>query len=158
METISFVSTLRRSDYVRVAAILMVTHPLSVVVMAAGPVLWAAGALAGSGVVAQFGRTMSWLVIAVPVGSVLIGSYAAYRPSAGEMYETALWEFSPDGVSVHQHVNDAFAPWEDFMRWRRAAGCYLLLTGPQRYVIIPMRDVPAERRAEFEQMLTRHVR
>lgn len=157
MNDIAFTSTLRPSDYRRVSALLMVSHPLSIIVMAAGPVLWGVGSLTASRIVVEFGRTMSWLVIGVPIAGILIGWYAAYRPSATEIYEPALWEFSDDGVSVHQHVRDAFAAWDDFERWRRVAGCYLLHTGPQRYVIIPSRDVPADRRADFEALLKRHV-
>jgi hypothetical protein len=153
MKSISFDSTLRASDYLTVAALHMITHPISLTVMAAGPVLWGVGAVAHSRIVVAFGSTMSWLVIAVPVAVALIGTFIAFRPSAREIYDPALWVFSEDSVAVHQHLRDESARWHDFTRWSRLGGSHLLYTAPQHYVIIPSRDVPAERRDEFEQLL-----
>lgn len=155
--SVAFQSTLARRDFLRAGVVLALRNPLTLTAMASGPVLWAAGTLAGGGPIARLGVSLMFLVVAVPIAAVLAGSYAAYRPRSSELYEPVGWEFAEDGVHVHQDGRDAFAEWSEFTGWRKVAGCYLLHTSQRKYVVIPASAVPPERAADFEALLTGHT-
>lgn len=125
-------------------------HPVTLTVLAAGPLLWLLGAFSGSAVISELGRTISWLVLLVPVFSVLAGSYAARRPGSSELYVPVRWTFAEDWIGLEQADRHARADWTEFRSWRSAAGCYLLHTSAQRYVIVPIRDVRESDRSDLE--------
>lgn len=154
MAPIEFTSRLARGDFLRVGVVLALRNPLALTAIASGPVLWAAGTLAGGGTVARFGASLLVLVPAVPIAGVLAAAYATYRPGAAELFEPVGWEFAEAGVRVHQEGRDAFAEWDEFTGWRKVAGCYLLHTSARKFVVLPASAVPAERVADFEALLT----
>ena len=157
VEPITFTTTLERSDFLTVATVLAVRNPLSLTAMASGPVLVLAGTLAGGHMVRDFGLSLMFLIVAVPVAGVLAGAYAAYRPGASELFAEVEWEFSEAGVRIRQQGEDTFAEWGEFTGWRRVANCYLLHTALRKYVVLPRSGVPAARRDEFEALLTERV-
>jgi YcxB-like protein len=150
-------STVRPSDHFRVAVALVLRNPASLALFVSGPLLWAFGAAAGSNVVIDLGERMSWLVLLVPLFAGLVGSYSAYRPGSGDLYAKTRWTFGDDRVVVEQPARTAGAEWGEFVKWRESGGCYLLHTGARDYVVVPVRDVPTDRRADFESLLAAHL-
>jgi hypothetical protein len=150
-------TTLRPRDVFGVSLWLLIAHPVSLTLMAAGPVLLAGGALSGSVAVEHLGETMAWLVALVPAFGVLAATYAAYRPGSGSLYESASWDFTDDGVIVSREAGDTRAEWPDFTGWRSVAGFLLLHTSGARYAVIPWRDVPPGARAGLEDLLATRI-
>jgi len=147
-------STLRPGDYFRIAVSLVLRNPASLALFVSGPLLWALGAAFGSVAVIDLGERMSWLVLLVPAFAALVGSFSAYRPGSSALYEQVRWTFGDAGVEVDQPSRSARAEWEEFRKWREAGGCYLLHTTDRNYLAVASRDVPEERRADFEALLT----
>jgi hypothetical protein len=69
------------------------------------------------------------------------------------LYEKTRWTFGDDGIDIEQPRRRALAEWNEFAKWREAGGCYLLHTTGRDFVAVAVRDVPQERRAEFEELL-----
>ena len=157
MMPIVFIARLTRRDYMWLAVRLALVHRVSLTVMLSGPVLWTVGWLSHSPTLMQFGATMSWLIVGVPLAGLLSGAYVAYRPSAAELFVPVEYAFSEPGVEVTQGERSAFAEWGEFAGWRRVGGFYLLHTSPVRYLVVPARDVPAERAADLEALLDGHM-
>jgi hypothetical protein len=157
MNDIRVVTTLEPRDVMRVSLSLLVLHPVSIALMAAGPVLLASGALSGSEVIASLGQTMVWLVVLVPVWGLLAATYSSYRPGAASVYEPAEWSFTEDGADVSHPAGAAHAEWAEFTGWRSVADSLLLHTSPSHYVVIPWRDVPPGSRGDLERLLTEHI-
>ena len=147
-------SSLRPGDYFRVAVALVLRNPASLALFVSGPLLWGVGAAAGSNVVIDLGERMSWLVILVPAFAALVGSFSAYRPGSSSLYEKVRWTFGEDGMDIEQPSRRARAEWSEFRSWRAAAGCYLLHTTARDYLVVAARDIPEQRRGEFEALLT----
>lgn len=158
MERIAFTSKLEPREFLAVAFTQAVRNPLSLTAMASGPVLWLVGYLANGTVVRSLGMSLMFLVVAVPAAGLLAGAYAAYRPSARELFVPVDWVFSDSGVRIRQEGQDAFAEWDEFYGWRRVGGAYLLHTSRRYFVVLPVLAVPADRRADFEDLLTAHIR
>lgn len=157
MSGVCLTTTLKARDVFGVSLWLLVAHPVSLTLMASGPVLLAGGALSGSAAVAHLGETMAWLVVLVPAFGLLAATYAAYRPGPGSLYESASWEFTDDGVIVSREAGGTRAEWSDFTGWRSVAGFLLLHTSGARYAVIPWRDVPPGARAELEALLAKRI-
>jgi hypothetical protein len=158
MEPIAFTSKLERREFLAVAVTQALRNPLSLTAMASGPVLWLVGYLTGGMVVRSLAMSLMFLIVAVPAAGWLAGAYAAYRPSAGELFVSADWVFSSDGVRIRQEGQDAFADWDEFYGWRKVGRAYLLHTSRRYFVVLPVLAVPADRRADFEDLLTAHMR
>jgi hypothetical protein len=150
-------SSARPGDHFRVAVALVLRNPASLTLFVSGPVLWAVGAASGSVVVIDLGERMSWLVLLVPAFAALVGSYSAYRPGSSALYEKVRWTFSDDGVGIEQPSRHARAEWSEFSKWREAGGCYLLHTTGRHFVVVAARDVPEDRRTDFETLLAERV-
>lgn len=131
----------------------LLLHPASIFFMAAGPVFWLVGLSGGSAPVIHLGQTLSWLTVLIPAFALLVGSFAAYRPGTSELYAPVRWSFDEDGIDIEQDKRSARGEWSEFRSWRVANHCYLLNTTRTKYVIVPQRDVPEARRAEFEELL-----
>ncbi len=157
MSEVRVATTLSRRDVGRVSFARLTFHPVSLTLIAAGPVLAIGGLASGSDAVARLGLTMAWLVLIVPAFGVLAASFATFRPGASRVYEPAAWTFGEDGVGISQPDRDARAEWADFTGWRTIAGCLLLNTAPSRYVIIPWRDVPSGEVETLKALLTEHI-
>jgi hypothetical protein len=142
-------------DLLGVSATLMLRNPVSVMLMAAGPLLWLLGLVSGSVVVGRLGETMIWLVVLVPAFAALVASYAAYRPGAAELYAPVRWEFAEEAVEIMQAQRCARADWGEFTGWRTVAGCYLLHTSASRYVVVPGRGVGDADREALEALFTK---
>jgi hypothetical protein len=153
VEPIVVDSSLRPGDYFGVAVALVLRNPASLALFVSGPLLWALGAASGSTAVIDLGERMSWLVILVPAFAALVGSFSAYRPGSSSLYEKVRWTFGKEGVDVEQPSRCARAEGAEFRSWRAAAGCYLLHTTARDYLVVASRDVPGERREEFEALL-----
>jgi hypothetical protein len=147
-------SSLRAPDHFRIAFALVLRNPASLALFVSGPLLWALGAAFGSAAVTDLGERMSWLVVLVPAFAALVGSYSAYRPGSSALYEKTRWTFRDDGIEIEQPRRRARAGWSEFTKWREAGGCYLLHTSGRDFVAVAARDVPQERRSEFEELLT----
>lgn len=130
---------------------------LTPTLLAAGPVLWSVGAVTGSDPVMRFGATLSWLLVLVPAFALLVGMNSAYRPGSGELYEPARWTFTQDAVEIDQAGRSARADWSEFVGWKRAAGRYLLYTGPRRYVVVPAQGLPEVDHASLESLLSERL-
>lgn len=157
MSDVRLTTSLRPKDVFLLSLRLLVVHPVSLTLMAAGPVLLAVGGVSGSVTVRHLGETMAWLVVLVPAFGVLAATYAAYRPGSGATCESATWVFSEDGVVVSRADGDARAEWSEFTGWRSVAGYLLLHTSGARYVIIPWRDAPAGARTDLEALLGERI-
>jgi hypothetical protein len=157
MNEVRFTTTLRPRDVAVVSLRLLVLHPISITLMAAGPLLMLLGSMPGGDTVYRLGSTMVWLVVLVPVYGLLIASWTAYRPGATPIYDPAEWTFSDDGIWVTQPGRDAKAEWSEFTGWRSVAGCLLLHTAPTRYVVLPWRDLAPQERDALEALLTEHL-
>jgi hypothetical protein len=157
MSEVRVTTSLKARDVARVSFRLLVLHPVSLSLMAAGPLLLGLGAVSASGAVTSLGTTMSWLMLMVPGYGLLVSTYTAYRPGAAEVYQPAEWSFAEAGVGVSQPGRDARAEWSEFTGWRSVAGCLLLHTAPARYAVIPWRDVPEDGRAGLEALLGEHL-
>lgn len=158
MEPIAFTSKLEPREFLAVAFAQAVRNPLSLTAMASGPVLWLVGLLTNGTIVRSLGLSLMFLIVAVPAAGLLAGAYAAYRPSARELFVSVDWVFSEEGVRIRQEGQDAFAEWDEFYGWRRIGKAYLLHTSRRYFVVLPLLAVPADRRADFEGLLTAHMR
>jgi hypothetical protein len=157
MMPIVFTARLQRRDYMWLAVRLALVHRVSLTVMLSGPVLWGVGWLAHSGSLMQFGATMSWLIVGVPLAGLLSGAYVSYRPAAAELFIPVEYAFSEMGIEVAQGDRRALAGWSEFVGWRRVGGFYLLHTSPARHLVVAARDVPAERLGDLEALLDEHL-
>jgi len=146
-------SSLRPGDYFRIAVAQVLRNPASLALFVAGPLLWGLGAVSHSVVVIDLGERISWLVVLVPAFAALVGSYSAYRPGSSVLYEKVRWTFSEDGIEIEQPFRHALAEWGEFSKWLEAGGCYLLHTSDRHYIAVAARDVPEDRRADFEALL-----
>jgi hypothetical protein len=147
-------STLRPGDYFRISVAQVLRNPASLGLFVAGPVLWAFGAVSHSIVVMDLGERISWLVVLVPAFAALVGSYSAYRPGSSALYEKVRWTFTEKGIEIEQPSRHARAEWGEFAKWLALGGCYLLHTTDRHYMAVASRDVPDDRRADFEALLT----
>jgi hypothetical protein len=150
-------TSLSPRDVLRVSFSLIFVHPVSVALMAGGPVLLVVGLLAGSQVVERLGSTMAWLVVLVPAWALLSATWSAFRPEAAAVYESADWTFREEATDVARSGGSARAEWDEFTGWRSVAGCLLLHTTPSHYVVIPWRDVPEGSREGLERLLTAKI-
>ncbi len=150
-------STLRPGDYFRIAAAQVLRNPASLAMFVAGPLLWGFGAATHSVVVIDLGERISWLVVLVPAFAALVGSFSAYRPGSSALYEPVRWTFAEDGIGIEQPERHALAAWDEFARWAMVGGCYLLHTSDRHYVAVAARDVPEERRREFEALMAARI-
>lgn len=150
-------SSLRPGDYFRIAVAQVLRNPASLALFVAGPLLWGLGAVSHSVVVIDLGERISWLVILVPAFAALVGSYSAYRPGSSVLYEKVRWSFGEDGIEIEQPSRHALAEWGEFSKWLEAGGCYLLHTGDRHYVAVARRDVPEDRIADFEALLSAKI-
>jgi hypothetical protein len=157
MTEVRITTSLTRRDVAWVSLQLLVLHPVSLTLMAAGPLLLAVGVLSSSSAVARLGSTMSWLILLVPAWGLLAATYNAYRPGAAPVYEPAVWAFADSGITVAQPGREARADWDEFTGWRSIGGCLLLHRTPVRYVVIPWRDVSADARAGLEALLSERI-
>lgn len=157
MSEVRLTTSLRPRDVAAVSFRLLVGHPVSLLLMAAGPIFLLVGAASGAGAITRLGLTMSWLVVLVPVFGLFAATYNAYRPGASQVYEPAEWTFSEGGVLISQPGRDAEAEWAEFTGWRAVGGALLLHTALARYVVIPWRDVPLEERPMLEGMLAERL-
>ena len=157
MNAVTFTTDLRPRDVLLVSLRLLVLHPVSLTLAAAGPVLFALGTISGSETVTRLGSTMSWLLVLVPAFGVLAASYAAYRPGSAKVYEPARWRMDESGVDVSQPGREAHAQWDEFTGWRSVGARLLLHTSPSRYVVLPWRDLSEGTRPEVEALLAREL-
>jgi len=158
VDPIAFTSKLTKRDLLRVGLVTSLANPLSLTAMASGPVLWLAGTAAGGGAVRDFGLSLMFLIVAVPIAGLLAGVYAAYRPAAAELYTPVSWVFSDAGVELTVETEVSFADWDEFTGYRKLAGCYLLHTSTRNYVVLSAEGVPQERREDFESLLSTKLR
>jgi hypothetical protein len=154
MGEFAFTSRLTTRDVLKVSAYLLLRHRLSVFALAAGPVLWISGMLGGAEPVTRLGVALAPLAVGLPLFALLVGSYAAYRPGASELYAPVTWAFTEDGIDIAHTGRRARAEWTEFRSWRTCGGCYLLDVTRSRYLSIPVRDVPAADRTGFEDLCT----
>jgi hypothetical protein len=150
-------TTLDPKDVARVSRSLVLRKPLSISAMSVGPVCLAIGASTGSGPYLRFGLALVWLVVLIPAFAWLAGTYNAYRPASREIYEPAEWTFEDPGVLIAQSGRLARAGWDEFPRWRSAAGSLLLHTSRMHYIVIPWRDVADADRDPLEDLLEEHI-
>jgi hypothetical protein len=150
-------TTLAPRDVARVSRSLVLRNPLSISAMSIGPVCLAIGASTGSGPYLRVGLTLVWLVALVPAFAWLAGTFNAYRPAAKEIYDPAEWTFTGTGVLIAQPGRLARAEWDEFPRWRSAAGSLLLHTSRMHYIVIPWRDVEEADRDKLEDLLEGHI-
>jgi hypothetical protein len=150
-------SMLRPGDYFRIAFAQVLRNPASLALFVAGPLLWGFGVVTHSVVVIDLGERVSWLVILVPVFAALVGSFSAYRPGSSALYEKVRWTFAEDGVEIEQPARHAHAGWDEFAKWLTVGGCYLLHTTDRHYIAVAVRDVPEDRRADFEALLAAKI-
>ena len=150
-------SRLSARDVFRVSAMLVLRYRLTPTLLLAGPVLAAVGALTGSEQLLRLGAIASSLLVLVPAFALLMGSYAAYRPGATELFEPACWTFTDQGVEIEQPSRTAHADWSEFVRWRRVAGHYLLHTSSRRYVILSGAGLSGEDTVSLEDLLAEHI-
>lgn len=148
---------LRPRDVLSVSTVLVLRNPVSILVMAAGPLLYLAGIAMGAGVLVRLGTTMSALVILVPAFALLAGLYAAFRPGTAQLYEPARWTFSDDGVDVEQTQRCARAEWNEFSAWRAVAGRRLLHTSARHYIVLPVGQLSDAQRTELDGLLLRRL-
>jgi len=150
-------SSLRPGDYFRIAVAQVLRNPASLALFVAGPLLWGLGAVSHSVVVIDLGERISWLVVLVPAFAALVGSYSAYRPGSSVLYEKVCWTFGEDGIEIEQPSRHALAEWGEFSKWLEAGGCYLLHTSDRHYIAVAARDVPEDRVADFEALLSARI-
>lgn len=155
--TVVLDSRLTARDVFRVSVALVLRYRLTPTLLLAGPLLLAVGALTSSARIVQLGAVASWLIVLVPAFALLVGSYAAYRPGIGELFEPARWTFAEDGVEIEQPARHARAEWSEFVRWRRLTGNYLLYTSPRRYVILSGAGLSGEDATALEELLATHI-
>jgi hypothetical protein len=157
MSDVRFTTSLRRRDVAGVSFRLLVLHPVSLLLVAAGPLFLIVGAASGAGTITRLGFTMSWLIVLVPLFGVFAATYNAYRPGAAQVYESAEWTFSDGGVRISQPGRDAEAGWDEFTGWRTVGESLLLHTALARYVVIPWRDVAEADRPVLEGLLAERI-
>lgn len=157
MAPIAVDSSLRPGDYFRIAVAQVLRNPASLALFVAGPLLWGLGAVSHSVVVIDLGERISWLVVLVPAFAALVGSYSAYRPGSSVLYEKVRWTFGEDGIEIEQPSRHALAQWGEFSKWLEAGGCYLLHTSDRHYIAVAGRDVPEDRLADFEALLSARI-
>lgn len=157
MAAISFTSRLEPRDVMWVAVRLLLRHSLSVMALASGPVFLLVGLSGGSPQVTELGRALSWLLLALPAFAFLVGTFNAYRPGSGRLYEPVEWSFADEGIETAHPGRRAHVEWSEFRSWRVSAGCYLLDIARRRYLAIPQRDVPQQMRSELEALLAEHL-
>ena len=150
-------SSLRPGDYFRIAVAQVLRNPASLALFVAGPLLWGLGAVSHSVVVSDLGERISWLVVLVPAFAALVGSYSAYRPGSSVLYEKVRWTFREEGIEIEQPTRHALAEWNEFAKWLEVGGCYLLHTSDRHYLAVATRDVPEDRVADFEALLTARI-
>lgn len=155
--TVVIEAPLRPRDVLSVSTVLVLRNPVSILMMAAGPLLYLAGIAAGAEVLVRLGTTMSALVLLVPAFALLAGLYAAFRPGTAQLYEPAHWEFSDDGVDVEQAQRRARAEWTEFSGWRAVAGRRLLHTSARHYVVLPVGQLSDAQRAGLDELLLRRL-
>jgi hypothetical protein len=158
VDPIAFTSKLEPADLVRVGVVTSLLNPLSLTAMGSGPVLWLAGKAAGGGAVSDFGLSLMFLIVAVPIAGLFAAAYAAYRPGAAELFSPVAWVFSDAGVELTVGEDVSFAAWDEFMGFRRLAGCYLLHTSTRNYVVLPASGVPDRRAEDFDALLSEKLR
>jgi hypothetical protein len=157
MSEVRLTTSLRRRDVAVASFRLLVLHPVSLLLMAAGPIFLIVGAASGAGTITRLGLTMSWLILLVPVFGLFAATYNAYRPGATAVYEPAEWTFADRGVSISQPGREARAEWEEFTGWRTVGRSLLLHTAPTRYAVIPWRDVAEGERPVLEGLLAERI-
>ena len=157
MNEVRLTTSLTPRDVAAVSFRLLVLHPVSLLLMAAGPLFLLLGAASGAQVLTRLGQTMAWLVVLVPLFGLFAATYNAYRPGAREVYQPAEWVFREGGVEISQPGRMAQADWSEFTGWRSVGASLLLHTALTRYVVIPWRDVPEDGRAGLESLLGEHI-
>jgi hypothetical protein len=138
----------------RVSLDLVLRNPISLALVAGGPLLWLLGTVSTSADVTKLGETMSWLVVLIPAFALLVATFAAYRPGTGELYVPATWTFAESGIDIEQPGRHAHAEWSDFTGWKTVAGCYLLHTSVSRYVLVPAASLAPAQRTDLEALLS----
>jgi hypothetical protein len=138
----------------RVSVDLVLRNPISLTLIVAGPLLWLLGTVSTSADVTRLGETMSWLVVLVPAFSLLVGTFAAYRPGTGDLYVPVTWTFVDAGIDVDQPGRRARAEWSEFTGWKTVAGCYLLHTSVRQYVLVPAAGLTPEQRTDLDALLS----
>lgn len=154
MPAVSFTSSPTSRDVFRAAVVVTLRARLTMTALAAGPVLWLVGVLAGNDGIARTGLTLLPLTLGAVAVVLLAASYAAYRPGASEVYAAARWTFDDQGIDIERAAERRRADWDEFRSWRIAGGAYLLNVTRSRYVVLPLRDVPEAERPVFEALLT----
>jgi len=137
-----------------VAAAVTLRARLTLTALAAGPILWLAGTVAGSDGVTRTGLTLLPISVGAAAVVLLAASYAAYRPGSSEVYSAADWTFRDSGIDIERPEERRRAEWADFRSWRALAGCYLLYITRTSYLVLPMRGIPEGDRADFEGLLS----
>lgn len=152
-----FTSRPTARDVMGVAVRIFLRNGITILAMAAGPVFWLVGVTGGSPDVTRLGLSLMPLLAGVPAFGLLVGSYSAYRPGASELYAPAEWTFDDAGADVAHPGRRARVAWDEFLSWRFSGGCYLLYTARSRYLVLPARDIAADDRPRFEELLETHL-
>jgi hypothetical protein len=148
---------LAQRDVMAVSSRLLLVHRLSLTAIASGPVLWLTGIAGGSAEVTRLGLALLWLVVLVPFFAFLVGTFNAYRPGTGELYEPVRYDFADGGVEIEQPGRRAHADWDEFRSWRTVGAFYLLDVSKSRYLLVPKSAVPAAERTALEALFEDHL-
>lgn len=135
----------------------MLTSPVVLTIMLAGPLFLTLGALMRGGLLLQWGYTFLVALPAVPLVSFGIAYISAYRKASRPLYEPLHIRADSSGLELTVGEETRVAGWADFSRWRRMFGTHLLYATTRTFMVVRTDGLDPAQRADFESLLRANV-
>jgi hypothetical protein len=136
-----------------VLTVVTLSGPFTIAVMLSGPVAIAVGAIAGSAQITLYGALLAIALPAVPLAAFGVAYINSLRKQSVEVLAPVRVRAEKEGVSIETGDSRRYATWDDFTRWRRAAGAYVLHTGPRTFIVLRDAGLTPAKAAAFEELL-----
>jgi hypothetical protein len=150
---VELVSEMTPLQLANVLTVVTLVSPFTIAVMLSGPIVLAVGAVAGSAQVTVYGALLAVALPAVPLAAFAAAYVNSVRKRSVEVLAPVRVRAEEGGVSIETGDARRYATWDHFTRWRRAAGAYVLYTGPRTFIVLRDSDLTPEKAAAFEALL-----
>jgi hypothetical protein len=150
---VELVSEMTPLQLANVLTIVTLVSPFTIAVMLSGPVVLAVGAIAGSAQVTLYGALLAIALPAVPLAAFAVAYVNSLRKGSVEVLAPVRVRAEKEGVSIETGGERRYATWDHFTRWRRAAGAYVLHTGPRTFIVLRDAGLTPEKAAALEVFL-----
>jgi hypothetical protein len=136
-----------------VLTVVTLSGPFTIAVMLSGPVVIAVGAIAGDAQITLYGALLAIALPAVPLAAFGVAYVNSLRKGSVEVLAPVRVRAEEKGVSIETGDSRRWATWDHFTRWRRAAGAYVLYTGPRTFIVLRESGLTPQKAAAFEALL-----